>query len=92
MYKLFMALRYLRAHKIIYFAIVGVALGILAMVVVTSLTAIAAMALLPGAPYNPYLDLVPALPEPDRLLAVGLLAVPAVTASLSRVSHAPHHA
>src|SRR6185295_19086536 len=37
MYKLFMALRYLRAHKIIYFAIVGVSLGIMTMVVVTSL-------------------------------------------------------
>lgn len=37
MYKLFMAFRYLRAHKIIYFSIVGVAVGILAMVVVTSL-------------------------------------------------------
>ena len=37
MYKLFMAFRYLRAHKIIYFSIVGVAIGTLAMVVVTSL-------------------------------------------------------
>jgi lipoprotein-releasing system permease protein len=37
MYKLFMAFRYLRAHKVIYFSIVGVAVGILAMVVVTSL-------------------------------------------------------
>src|SRR5688572_28599844 len=37
MYKLFMALRYLRAHKVIYFTIVGVALGIMTMVVVTSL-------------------------------------------------------
>lgn len=37
MYKLFMAFRYLRAHKIIYFSIVGVAVGIMTMVVVTSL-------------------------------------------------------
>src|SRR5262245_41213583 len=37
MYKLFMAFRYLRAHKIIYFSIVGVAIGTLAMIVVTSL-------------------------------------------------------
>src|SRR5438552_13871113 len=37
MYKLFIAFRYLRAHKIIYFSIVGVAFGILTMVVVTSL-------------------------------------------------------
>jgi energy-coupling factor transport system permease protein len=61
-------------------------------VVVASITAIAAIALLPAAPYNPYLDLVPALPDPDRLLVVGLLAVPALAANLSRVSHAPHHA
>jgi energy-coupling factor transport system permease protein len=62
------------------------------LVVIASITAIVAIALLPGAPYNPYLDLVPALPGTDRLLAVGLLAVPALTASLSRVDHAPHHA
>lgn len=63
-----------------------------ALVVVASVTAIVAIALLPVAPYNPYLDLVPAVPNPARLLAVGLLAVPAVTASLSRVDHARHHA
>ena len=37
MYKLFMAFRYLRAHKIIYFSIAGVAIGILALVGVTSI-------------------------------------------------------
>jgi lipoprotein-releasing system permease protein len=37
MYKLFIAFRYLRAHKVIYFSMVGVAVGILALVVVTSL-------------------------------------------------------
>jgi len=37
MYKLFMAFRYLRAHKVIYFSIAGVTLGIMTMVVVTSL-------------------------------------------------------
>ncbi len=36
MYKLFMALRYLRAHRIIYFSIAGVAMGIMVMIVVTS--------------------------------------------------------
>ena len=36
MYKIFIALRYLRAHRIIYFSIAGVALGIAAMVIVTS--------------------------------------------------------
>ncbi len=35
-YQLFMAFRYLRAHKIIYFSITGVAIGILALVIVTS--------------------------------------------------------
>src|SRR5689334_9458319 len=37
MYKLFMAFRYLGALKIIYFSIVGVAVGLMTMVVVTSL-------------------------------------------------------
>ncbi len=36
-YQLFMAFRYLRAHKIIYFSIAGVALGIMTLVVVTSI-------------------------------------------------------
>ncbi|MFN3486829.1 MAG: hypothetical protein ACK44W_15285, partial [Planctomycetota bacterium] len=37
MYKLFMAFRYLRAHRIVYFSIAGVALGIMTLVVVTSI-------------------------------------------------------
>ncbi|MBI2930843.1 MAG: ABC transporter permease [Planctomycetes bacterium] len=36
MYKLFIALRYLRANKIIYFSIAGVAVGITVMIIVTS--------------------------------------------------------
>jgi lipoprotein-releasing system permease protein len=36
MYKLFMALRYLRAHRILYFSIAGVAFGLMTLVVVTS--------------------------------------------------------
>ncbi len=62
------------------------------LVVVASLAAILAIALLPAVPYNPYVELVPALPNPDRLVAVGLLAVPAFTASLYRVDRARHHA
>jgi energy-coupling factor transport system permease protein len=62
------------------------------LVVVASLAAMVAIASLPIIPYNPYLDLVPALPNPERLLAVGLLALPAVTASFSSVDHARHHA
>jgi hypothetical protein len=62
------------------------------LVLIASLVAIVAIAVLPGVPYNPYQELVPSVPDPDQLLAVGLLAVPAVSASLSRVDHAPHHA
>lgn len=36
MYKLFMAFRYLRAHRILWFSIVGVAIGLMTLVVVTS--------------------------------------------------------
>jgi lipoprotein-releasing system permease protein len=35
-FELFMAVRYLRRHKVIYFSIAGVTLGIIAMVIVTS--------------------------------------------------------
>jgi energy-coupling factor transport system permease protein len=62
------------------------------LLVVASLAAIVAIAVLPAVAYNPYVDLVPALPNADRLLAVGLLAVPAFTASLVRVDHAHRHA
>jgi len=62
------------------------------LVVVASLAAIVAVALMPAVPYNPYVDLAPAAPNPDRLLAVSLLVVPAVTASLLRVDHARHRA
>jgi energy-coupling factor transport system permease protein len=61
------------------------------LVVIASLATIVAIALLPAAQYNPYVELAPALPDPDRLFAVGLLAMPAFTASFSRVDHAPHH-
>jgi energy-coupling factor transport system permease protein len=62
------------------------------LVLIASLVALVAVALLPAAPYNPYIELTPRLPEPDRLLALILLSVPAITASLSRVDHARHHA
>ena len=63
-----------------------------ALVVIASLTVLIAIALLPAVPYNPYIQLVPSPPNPNRLLVVGLLAVPALMASLSRVDRAPHHA
>ncbi len=62
------------------------------LVLVASVLAIVAIAVLPPVPYNPYLELAPAVPNPDRLLAVALLAMPAFLASLSRVDHAPDHA
>ncbi len=62
------------------------------LVVIASLMAIVAVALLPAALYNPYVELTPRLPQPDRLLALILLSVPAIIASLSRVDHARHHA
>jgi energy-coupling factor transport system permease protein len=61
-------------------------------VVIASLAAIVAIAVVPAVPYNPYIELVPAVPDADRLLAIGLLALPALTASLWRVDHARHHA
>lgn len=62
------------------------------LVVIASLAAIVGVAVFPTAPYNPYLNLAPNLPGPDRLLVIFLLAVPAITATLPRVDHAPHHA
>jgi energy-coupling factor transport system permease protein len=62
------------------------------LVLVASVLAIVAIAVLPPVPYNPYIELAPAVPNPDRLLAVALLAMPAFLASLSRVDHAPHRA
>ena len=62
------------------------------LVVIASVTAIAAMAVFPAAPYNAYLNLAPNVPSPTSLVAIALLAVPAFTASLSRMDHASHHA
>ncbi|MDQ6713848.1 MAG: energy-coupling factor transporter transmembrane protein EcfT [Candidatus Dormibacteraeota bacterium] len=60
------------------------------LVVIASVGALVAIALLPAPGYYPYLDLMPTLPNADRLIALGLLAVPALTASISRMDHAPH--
>jgi energy-coupling factor transport system permease protein len=57
-----------------------------------SLLAVAAIMLMPAQAYNPYLGLLPTAPAVDSLLAVLLLAIPAVTASLVRMDHAAHHA
>ena len=57
-----------------------------------ALLAVAAIVLMPARPYNPYLGLMPTAPAMDSLLAVLLLAIPAVTASLARRDHAAHHA
>ena len=60
--------------------------------IVVGLAAIVATVWWAPTPYNPYLDLAPVVPGPEGLLAIGLLAVPALAASLSRVDHAPYQA
>jgi energy-coupling factor transport system permease protein len=62
------------------------------LLLIASLVAIVAIAVLPAASYNPYLELAPSVPNPDRLLPVVLLALPAFLASLSRMDDASHHA
>ncbi|HEV2012799.1 MAG TPA: hypothetical protein VGR77_02795 [Candidatus Dormibacteraeota bacterium] len=61
-------------------------------VLVASLAAIAATVLRPAQPYDPYINLLPNAPAMESLVAVLLLAIPAITASLSRMDHAPDHA
>ena len=61
-------------------------------VFVASLAAIAATVLRPAQPYDPYTNLLPNAPAIESLVAVLLLAIPAITASLSRMDHAPDHA
>jgi energy-coupling factor transport system permease protein len=61
-------------------------------VLVASLAVIATTVLMPAQPYDPYINLLPNAPAMNSLLAVLLLAIPAITASLSRMDHAPDHA
>jgi energy-coupling factor transport system permease protein len=61
-------------------------------VLVASLAAIAATVLRPAQPYDPYIILLPNAPAMESLVAVLLLAIPAITASLSRMDHAADHA
>lgn len=61
-------------------------------VLVASLAAIAATVLRPAQPYDPYTNLLPNAPAIESLVVVLLLAIPAITASLSRMDHAPDHA
>jgi energy-coupling factor transport system permease protein len=61
------------------------------LVVIASVTSMVAIVVLPAVPYNPYVELAPTLPDPDRLIAIALLTVPAITVSLSRMDHAHHH-
>ena len=46
----------------------------------------------PAIPYNPYVDLAPTAPTALNLIAVLLLATPAVMAARPRGDHADHHA
>jgi energy-coupling factor transport system permease protein len=57
-----------------------------------ALVALAGIVVTPAQTYNPYLGLTPSAPTVNSLLAVLLLATPAISASLSRMDHAPHHA
>ena len=61
-------------------------------VVAGSVAELAGIVLMPAQPYNPYANLLPSAPAVNSLLTILLLAIPAVTASLSRMDHAPHHA
>jgi energy-coupling factor transport system permease protein len=61
-------------------------------VLVASLVAIAATVLRPAQPYDPYTNLLPNAPALESLVAVLLLAIPAIAATLSRMDHAPDHA
>jgi energy-coupling factor transport system permease protein len=61
-------------------------------VAVAALLTAGAIVLMPPPPYNPYLNLLPSAPEVESMVAVLLLAIPAVIASLSRMDHATHHA
>ena len=60
--------------------------------IAASLAALILTLAFPSAPYNPYVDLAPAMPTAVSLIAVMLLATPAVTAALRRTDHAHHHA
>jgi energy-coupling factor transport system permease protein len=62
------------------------------LIAIASLVAIVATVASPATAYNPYLNLAPSAPNLESFLPVALLAVPALTASLSRMDHAPHHA
>jgi energy-coupling factor transport system permease protein len=61
-------------------------------VIGTALVALTGIVAMSPQTYNPYLGLVPSAPTVDSLLAVLLLATPALSASLSRMDHATDHA
>jgi len=62
-------------------------------VVVTAaaLTALTLTLMFASAPYNPYVELAPTAPTAASLIAVVLLAGPALTAALARRTDAAHH-
>jgi len=61
-------------------------------VIGTAVMALAGIVVTPAQTYNPYLGLIPSAPTVNSLLAILLLATPAISASLSRMDHATHHA
>ena len=60
-------------------------------VIGTALMTLAGIVLTPAQTYNPYLGLTPSAPTVNSLLAILLLATPAISAGLSRMDHATHH-
>jgi energy-coupling factor transport system permease protein len=61
-------------------------------VIGAALVTLAGIVLMPSQTYNPYLGLLPSAPTIDSLLAVLLLATPAISASVARMDYASHHA
>ncbi|TMC65687.1 MAG: hypothetical protein E6J16_03460 [Chloroflexota bacterium] len=61
-------------------------------VIGAALIALAGSVVTPAQTYNPYLGLTPSAPTVNSLLAILLLATPAISAGLSRMDHATHHA
>lgn len=62
------------------------------MALIASLAALLLMVAAPPAPYDPYLRLAPPAPAAGAMVAILLLAVPAILRAIPREVHAPHRA
>lgn len=63
-----------------------------ATVLVASIASLLLIAIAPVPAYNPYIQLAPTAPTPVSILAILLLAVPAILAVAPREAHATHRA